>query len=986
MQTIKIFVASSEELKMERLYLADMVENLNFKLSNRGIHTQLVKWEYLEASMGVKHKQEEYNDVLRTCDICLVLYWTRFGMYTKTELDTAYHRVCSGENPKKMYVYFKEDGSEMSPELRAFKESFISDYGHFICRFQTVDTLRAEFLLQYIGYLSEYGAQRELVEISDAKVKVSGQEFADLRQLSFAGNNDEYNTLLKSIRKSEKLLAVTEPDDEDYAELVADLKELREKRQHMEKSLWDTAMLITRLSSTQCSERLQRAMDLFRSGDNRGANAILKEEEIDHDVEHNLRLIQLGEEGKKGLQMNIDEYLLKIQTLTTEMDDGWFEQVDQLYRKCIDAGRGHLPLQKQAEILSDYSSFLSWENQFDRIESVAREALSLYRQLEATAPGKYVEAQVDTLIVLIDYYLDAKAYAEAAQLIEQGFSVIGNAEHPMKQSLLYTRSACIHTELLDYAQAEKEYLRALHLIRDHHPEAHLERLSRVQYHLAYVYREQDEAAKALDMLDQATVTFEQTDYAGDLESQQEFQMRLLEMRGAVYRDLCQPEEAEKVYLQYLPLVEELARRNPNTYKKDLAKTWGHLADIHQVLNQEKRSVDESEKAIAIVRDLFLQYPMQYASLYSGILQDGAMHLKNIREYSKAMHAIDEAIESYGLLKETDAEVYKFDLADAYNLKGCVYDDANCNDEARTMYTKSLEIRRDLCRQFGDRYKGELAQSLSNIALADLHDGRYEESEREYLELLTVYGQLTEKYGEDTDCDRAITYLNLGAIKQRQLQWEEAARYNEQSLSLLSRATSAMGQSYVMSLQAKVATSLSVVYMAQHKYPEGFAQVENAIACYEKLAEGSPATYSTQLAYSYNEYAWLLLQAGHLEKAETYSIKSSQLSLELDDGVLARIVIDTLACIHRAQGEYSQAESEFLDCIEICKAIYQDKPDKQRGILFNEYKECAELYAKMGKRQKASTYKSSALQLYAQLSENSQLEYRDVHQELESLKI
>ena len=123
MKTIKIFLASSEELKQERLELADLVENLNQRLSALGLQIQLVKWEYLDASMGPKHKQEEYNEALRDCEMCLVLYWTRFGDYTAIELNTAYEELCAGHNPKKLYVYFK-DGAEPSPELQAFMDSF----------------------------------------------------------------------------------------------------------------------------------------------------------------------------------------------------------------------------------------------------------------------------------------------------------------------------------------------------------------------------------------------------------------------------------------------------------------------------------------------------------------------------------------------------------------------------------------------------------------------------------------------------------------------------------------------------------------------------------------------------------------------------------------------------------------------------------------------------------------------------------------------
>ena len=334
MKTIKIFLASSEELKPERLELADLVEHLNNVLEKQDITVRLVKWEYLDSSMGPQHKQEDYNDKLRECDICLVLYWTKFGMYTKTELDTAYGELCAGRNPHKIYIYFK-DGSDITEELKEFRDEFPEKYGHFYCTFANTDTLKADFLLQFMEYQGKQLKNNNAIEIKDSQIVVGGKTYVDLKNVPFAGNNEEYNILLKSIKKTKKILAITEPDDEEYAEYAQELIDLQERQKNMENSLWETALMITQLSTTQCSERLERAMKLFSAGDNKGAQAVLNEEEIEHDVQHNLNLIRLGEEGKKGLKINIDEYRLRIKTLKNEMEDGWLLESCKLHDRII---------------------------------------------------------------------------------------------------------------------------------------------------------------------------------------------------------------------------------------------------------------------------------------------------------------------------------------------------------------------------------------------------------------------------------------------------------------------------------------------------------------------------------------------------------------------------------------------------------------------------------------------------------------------------
>jgi tetratricopeptide (TPR) repeat protein len=147
----------------------------------------------------------------------------------------------------------------------------------------------------------------------------------------------------------------------------------------MESSLWDTALMITRLSSTKCSERLKRAMDMFSAGDNKGAQAVLNEEEIERDVEHNLHLIQLGEEGRKGLKINIEEYRLKIKTLENEMTEGWLSEVCKLNERIIELtsslyGDNSL---EEAQAIMDATESIYLLEDFEKLYQYTQKALNI---------------------------------------------------------------------------------------------------------------------------------------------------------------------------------------------------------------------------------------------------------------------------------------------------------------------------------------------------------------------------------------------------------------------------------------------------------------------------------------------------------------------------------------------------------------------------------------------------------------------------------
>ena len=372
MQTTRIILSADKSLLQERMELADLVENLNHSLESRDAKILMLVWDGSEA------KEDDFKEKVSNTDICLTLYYDTFDASTQSDLDMAYQSLCDGKNPKKIYVYFKE-GETIPRQLQEFRDSFPTKYGHFYCSFSNIDTLKADFLLQFMEYQSKNIGSNKMLEINNGKVTIDGKEYVDLKNVPFAGNNEEYNLLLKSIKKTQKLLSITDEDDPDYADYAADLQDMKEKLSKMESSLWDTALMITRLSSTKCSERLKRAMDMFSAGDNKGAQAVLNEEEIERDVEHNLHLIQLGEEGRKGLKINIEEYRLKIKTLENEMTEGWLSEVCKLNERIIELtsslyGDNSL---EEAQAIMDATESIYLLEDFEKLYQYTQKALNI---------------------------------------------------------------------------------------------------------------------------------------------------------------------------------------------------------------------------------------------------------------------------------------------------------------------------------------------------------------------------------------------------------------------------------------------------------------------------------------------------------------------------------------------------------------------------------------------------------------------------------
>ena len=153
---MKIFLASSNELNHEREYLAGVVFYLGRLLHDMGLEqrVELVKWEYLDSSMGIDHKQDEYNRELAACDAAIVLFWRKFGEYTESEFLTALHGARSDGSPRRLAVLFKGMSEEMSPELKAYRHDLPTTYGIEPGTFSSDDELRDQFLSVVFATLS----------------------------------------------------------------------------------------------------------------------------------------------------------------------------------------------------------------------------------------------------------------------------------------------------------------------------------------------------------------------------------------------------------------------------------------------------------------------------------------------------------------------------------------------------------------------------------------------------------------------------------------------------------------------------------------------------------------------------------------------------------------------------------------------------------------------------------------------------------------
>jgi len=160
MKTIRIFIASSSELKEDRDQFRLFISQENDRLHKKGLYLELVQWEYFLDAISDSRLQSEYNEAIKSCDIVVCLLFTKVGKYTAEEFDTAY-QVFKDKGKPKIWTYFKNaqiNTGSITDEINtllAFKKK-IGELGHFYTEYTNIDNLINKYRSQLDKFLPSF--------------------------------------------------------------------------------------------------------------------------------------------------------------------------------------------------------------------------------------------------------------------------------------------------------------------------------------------------------------------------------------------------------------------------------------------------------------------------------------------------------------------------------------------------------------------------------------------------------------------------------------------------------------------------------------------------------------------------------------------------------------------------------------------------------------------------------------------------------------
>jgi hypothetical protein len=178
-QTIKIFLASSQELVDDRRAFELMIGRLNQEWRARDYIFDVILWENVIDAMSKDGLQKEYNRAIAESDLFVMLFFTKVGRYTQEEFETAFAGMTQG-GPR-IFTYFRNDSiltgniDDSIKSLLDFKAR-LKALNHYVTTYRNTEDLQFQFSRQLEKLYGDAAAEQ--MEITDRTPAARVEELA----------------------------------------------------------------------------------------------------------------------------------------------------------------------------------------------------------------------------------------------------------------------------------------------------------------------------------------------------------------------------------------------------------------------------------------------------------------------------------------------------------------------------------------------------------------------------------------------------------------------------------------------------------------------------------------------------------------------------------------------------------------------------------------------------------------------------------------
>ncbi len=210
MQKVKIFLASSSELKADREQFEIFIYRKCKAWIDQDIFLHLDIWEDFLDAMAMGGLQSEYNRAIKDCDIFVLLAFNKVGPYTTEEFEHAFGQFSETRRPF-IFTYFKTPPTTTKrKELQSLWvfEDKLKELKHYKTEYGTIEGLREHF-----GHQLEKLAANGFIKLSSpSDLAVSSAEKGQGVTVAGKGNKTYQNINDSTITDSSKTYNIEKID------------------------------------------------------------------------------------------------------------------------------------------------------------------------------------------------------------------------------------------------------------------------------------------------------------------------------------------------------------------------------------------------------------------------------------------------------------------------------------------------------------------------------------------------------------------------------------------------------------------------------------------------------------------------------------------------------------------------------------------------------------------------------------------------------
>lgn len=642
-RTIKIFLASSEELKEEREKFGNLIRRLDDRYLKRGIHIKLLVWEDLDPCYNNVRKQDEYNAWIRESHIFVCLFYTKAGEYTLEELNVAKAENARRKEPK-VIIYCRDlqDGDVDMPELAEFKQSLARELNHFWGHFSTTDKLHLDFVM----FLLNREGDVDGVKVEKGNVVFDGMHVANLDNLPFASENEDYKDMKQrletlSVEVNQLWDAIQQAPSVEmlrslHQQKLNEYNTLKERFGKHQQALFDTAKRISEIQLEKVDRELQRAIIEFENGHIEAANAILdgiesetdcheRQMELDHSLIH--RDIEALQMKTKILMDNLSIPIEERIKLTLET----YQKADRLAMKSA------MAKDKYVKLLFEYGEFLYTYAKYDQALSVWLRNCKMNEELYGSEHPITATSynNIGNVYYFYGEYEKARDYYEKALKIRVG--LLG-PNHP-ETAKSYNNMGDVFYILGDYVKAMDYYQKDLSLCERILGNNHLD-TAKSYNNIGLVYCELSDSNKALECYQKALEIRKKV-----LGPNHPDVACLYNNIGIVYDNLCDYRMALTYYLQAMEIQEKVLGLN----HPDTASSYNNIGSVYISQKRYADALNFFQKSMDIKLKTLSAQNTDIANTYYNM----GITLEKLKKYEDALGCYYKALDIWNTILGSD---------------------------------------------------------------------------------------------------------------------------------------------------------------------------------------------------------------------------------------------------------------------------------------------------------------------------------------------